>query len=264
MKLSLGTVSDFFRDKQEDATGSMQPLARLRNHSRGSCAASAQSTVQSHYSEPFLLRLRSILCALQEEAMLGLLRVLVAVAALSLPAHAAVEIGPAEVARLGRGEALVDVRIDQAEDAAAVSAAIDIQAAPEVVWAVMTDCERAPRFLPDLVSCRVLERDPAGAWDVREHMIDWAWFVPTIRNVFRSDYEPPHRLRFKRIDGDLKRSEGEWRLEPKNGGSATRVHYMALLAPSRLIPVSFALSSMRSDVPKVLQALRRECTTPQR
>jgi len=195
--------------------------------------------------------------------MLELLRVLVAVAALSLPAHAAIELGPAAEARLGRGETLVDVRIDEAEDAAAVSAAIDIQATPEVVWGVMTDCERAPRFVPDLVSCRVLERDPAGKWDIREHMIDWAWFLPTIRNVFRSDYEPPHRLRFKRVDGDLKRSEGEWRLEPRNGGSATRVHYMALLAPSSLIPASFALSSMRSDVPKVLQALRHECTTPQ-
>jgi uncharacterized protein YndB with AHSA1/START domain len=188
--------------------------------------------------------------------------VLIAVAAVSSPAHT-VEIGPAEDARLLRGETLVDVRVDETEDAAAVSAAIDIQAAPSVVWAVMTDCERAPRFVPDLVSCRVLERDPAGAWDIREHIIDWTWFLPNIRNVFRSDYEPPHRLRFKRIDGDLKRSEGEWRLEPRNGGATTRVHYMALLAPSSWIPVSFALSSIRSDVPKVLQALRRECTTPQ-
>jgi uncharacterized protein YndB with AHSA1/START domain len=189
--------------------------------------------------------------------------VLIAGAALLPPARAAMEIGPAEDARLERGETLVQVHVDEAEDAAAVAAAIDIRAAPEVVWAVMTDCERAPRFVPDLVSCRVLERDPAGAWDVREHMIDWAWFMPTIRNVFRSDYEPNRRLRFKRIAGDLMRSEGEWRLEPRDGGKATRLHYMALIAPSSLVPPSMALSSVRSDVPKVLEALRRECTKPQ-
>lgn len=184
------------------------------------------------------------------------------VVAASFPAQAAVTIGPDEEARLARGETLVEVRVEDEEDAAAVSAVIDIPAPPETVWDIMTDCERAPRFVPDLVSCRVLEHDPNGAWDIREHMIDWAWFLPTIRNVFRSDYERPHRLRFKRVDGDLRRSEGEWRLEPLNGGTATRVHYMALLAPSSWIPVSFALSSIRTDVPKVLQALRRECAQP--
>lgn len=198
--------------------------------------------------------------------MLVALRVLVAgltsLLALSAPAEAALEIGAEEEARLARGETLVDVRLDEVEEAAAVSAVIDIAAPPEIVWAVMTDCARAPRFVPDLVSCRVLERDPAGAWDIREHMIDWAWFLPTIRNVFRSDYEPPFRLRFARSDGDLSRSEGEWRLEPRNGGTATRVHYMALLAPSSVVPVSLALPSVRSDVPKVLEALRRESTEP--
>ena len=187
-----------------------------------------------------------------------------AVVALLAPrvARADIAIGSAEEARLAAGDVLVDVHIDDAQDAAAVSAVADITAAPQAVWAVMTDCDRAPRFVPDLVSCRVLERDPSGAWDVREHIIDWTWLLPNIRNVFRSDYEPPHRLRFKRVDGDLRLSEGEWRLEPLNGGSATRVYYSALLSPNSWIPASLALSSVRNDVPKIMRALRRECTSP--
>ncbi len=175
-------------------------------------------------------------------------------------ARAEIVIGQPEEARLEAGDVLVDVRSDEAQDAASVAAVADIAAVPEAVWAVMTDCGRAPRFVPDLVSCRVLERDPSGAWDVREHIIDWAWFLPNIRNVFRSDYEAPHFLRFKRVDGDLRLSEGEWRLEPLNGGSSTRVYYTALLSPNSWVPASFALSSVRSDVPKILRALRRECT----
>lgn len=176
-------------------------------------------------------------------------------------AQAEIAIGHPEEARLAAGDVLVDVHVDEAQDAANVAAVADIAAKPETVWAVMTDCERAPRFVPDLVSCRVLERDPAGAWDIREHIIDWTWFLPNIRNVFRSDYEAPHRLRFKRVDGDLRLSEGEWRLEPLNGGAATRVYYTAMLSPNSWVPASFALSSVRSDVPKILRALRRECTS---
>lgn len=175
-------------------------------------------------------------------------------------ADAAIAIGPAEEARLRAGEVLVEANVDEAEEAARVSAVVDIAATPQAVWEVMVDCARAPKFVPDLVSCRILERDPNGAWDIREHIIDWAWFLPNIRNVFRSDYEPPRVLRFKRVDGDMARSEGEWRLEPTNGGASTRLFYSALLLPKSWIPPSMALSSVRSDVPKILRALRRECT----
>lgn len=185
------------------------------------------------------------------------------VAALALAnairADAAIAVGPSDEARLQAGEVLVEAVVDDAEDAARVSAVVDIAAAPQAVWDVMVDCARAPKFVPDLVSCRVLERDPGGAWDVREHIIDWVWFLPNVRNVFRSDYDPPHVMKFKRVAGDMARSEGEWRLEPLNGGTATRLSYSALLLPKSWIPPSMALSSVRSDVPKILKALRREC-----
>jgi ribosome-associated toxin RatA of RatAB toxin-antitoxin module len=174
-------------------------------------------------------------------------------------AQAAIAIDTAADARLAAGEVLVEAVTDETEGAARVSAVIDIGAAPDQVWAVMTDCARAPKFVPDLVSCRILESDPKGAWDVREHIIDWAWFLPKVRNVFRSDYEPPRVLRFRRVDGDMARSEGEWRLEALNGGR-TRLSYMALLSPKSWIPPSLALSSVKEDVPKILLALRRECT----
>src|ERR1700687_855698 len=144
----------------------------------------------------------------------------------------AFDITPADEAKLAAGEVVSRVAPDPAGTAASVSAAIDIQAPPEAVWAVMVDCDRAPKFVPDLKSCRILESDPQGAWDVREHMIDWAWFLPMIRNVFRSDYDRPRLLTFHCVDGDLKESDGEWRLEPRNNGSATRVFYVARLAPN--------------------------------
>lgn len=174
--------------------------------------------------------------------------------------HAAITIDAATEARLASGKVLVEAIVDEAEEAARVIAVVDIAASPDAVWAVMTDCARAVKFVPDLVSCRILEADSGGAWDVREHIVDWTWFLPNVRNVFRSEYERPRVLRFKRVDGDMARSEGEWRLEPLKGGAATRLSYTALLSPKSWIPASLALSSVKTDVPKILLALRRECT----
>lgn len=146
-----------------------------------------------------------------------------------------------------------------AGDAVAIKASIEIAAPRAKVWAIMTDCARALRFVPGLKSCRVLKRDPAGRWDIREHKVSWMWFLPDVISVFRSDYEPPKRLRFHRIGGTLKRSEGEWRLETMDGGRATRVSYDATVAADIPAPQFVVEAALKRDIAKILRALRREC-----
>jgi uncharacterized protein YndB with AHSA1/START domain len=146
------------------------------------------------------------------------------------------------------------------DDTVTIKASIDIAAPRVKVWAVMTDCARAPRFVPGLKSCRVLARDPAGHWDIREHKISWMWFLPDVTSVFRSDYDPPRRLRFHRLSGTLKRSEGEWRLAAIDGGRATRVSYDATVAAAIPVPRFMVESALKRDIAKVLRGLRRECT----
>ena len=41
------------------------------------------------------------------------------------------------------------------------TAAVDIAAPVETIWATVTDCERAHEMSPNLKSCRVLQRAPA-------------------------------------------------------------------------------------------------------
>jgi len=170
----------------------------------------------------------------------------------------ALTLSPADVTRLQSGEPVVSVAPAAGGDGVRVEAAIDIAAPAERVWTVMTDCERAASFVPGLESCRVLERDPAGRWDIREHRIAWVWFLPRIRSVFRTDYDAPKRLRFRRIAGDLRRSEGEWRLVPLAGG--TRVHYDATLATDVPAPDFMVESALKRDIATVLRRLRDQCT----
>jgi hypothetical protein len=152
----------------------------------------------------------------------------------------------------------VQVDYDEDTSSARVTASIDIPAAPKVVYAVMVDCARALRVVTGLESCRVIEQSADGTWDIREHIVSIGLLLPRIRNVFRSDYERDSRIRFRRLDGDLKVSEGEWRLQPLAGGSATRVHYQSRVGLSLPVPRFLIQEAVRRDIPNVLIALRQE------
>jgi ribosome-associated toxin RatA of RatAB toxin-antitoxin module len=160
----------------------------------------------------------------------------------------------------GREAPPPEVSVDYDEDAAAarVTAAIDISAPPQIVYAVMLDCSLALKIVSGLESCRVTERSADGAWDVREHIISISVLLPRIRNVFRSDYQRNRSIRFRRVDGDLKLSDGEWRLQPLAGGTATRVTYRSHVALSAPVPGPLVRAAIRYDIPGMLLALRRE------
>ena len=147
----------------------------------------------------------------------------------------------------------VDVRSDGSSGV--IRASIDIAAPRNVVWQVMNDCGLAPRLSPSLKSCRVLERDPQGRWDVREN-VSRRTLVPPIRNVYRQEYDPPGRITFRRTDGDLKAFEGEWRLVQM--GDKVRVSYEARVTTAFAVPPWAARMVLRNDIPTALLALRRE------
>ena len=150
----------------------------------------------------------------------------------------------------------VEVSPDPDGASGLIRGVVDIPAPPQAVWAVLVDCDLAPRMVRRLKSCRIVERDPAGGWDVREH-ISRVGLIPPVRSVFRSDYEPPWRIRFHRAGGDLKVLEGEWRLLPLEGGG-TRVFYESRASAPFAVPAPLARMVLRRDVPDALHALRRE------
>ncbi|WP_340646783.1 SRPBCC family protein [Phenylobacterium sp.] len=177
-------------------------------------------------------------------------------ALLAAPPAAAWEPTDQVLAGLSRG-AYVEVRPDPDGASGLIRAVEEIAAPPEVVWSLLTDCDLAPRMAPGLKSCRILQRDPGGRWDVREQ-IARPPLMPRFRSVVRSDFEPPRRLRFRRTDGDLKVLEGEWRLTPLAGGRATRVVYESRAASPYAAPGALVRLVLRRDVLAALAALKRE------
>ena len=128
-------------------------------------------------------------------------------------------------------------------------------AAPiSVVWAVLVDCDTAAQHVPGMKSCKVLEQDRAGLWDIREHRVKLPWFPLVLRNVVRSDYERLARLRYQKARPDGQRLDGEWRLTPINDGAATHIVYVGYL--TGVLPIPELI--LRAYVREGIEAVRNE------
>jgi carbon monoxide dehydrogenase subunit G len=138
-----------------------------------------------------------------------------------------------------------------------VHAAIDIAAPPATVWAVITDCGRAPSYVPNMDSCRIAQRDPTGRWQLRRTVMN-VTLLPRIRTLSRLAFEPKRRMSFTKAGGDMRIAEGEWRLEPLAKGRATRLTYYSALALNFFVPQFLLDQAARRDFPALMKAIERE------
>jgi uncharacterized protein YndB with AHSA1/START domain len=166
--------------------------------------------------------------------------------------------------RLAGGEVVVEAATatDPERPRGRVRAAVLIRAKPEVIWAVMTDCREAVRFVPGLKLCRRVDGAPDGRWVTIEQEINYSWYLPAVHNVLRADCDPPRRIDFRRVSGDLKQEEGTWLLTPTPDGAATVVEYEMYLEPGFWIPQWLVNRTLRKDVPGALAGLRERVEHP--
>ncbi|MEZ5498679.1 MAG: SRPBCC family protein [Steroidobacteraceae bacterium] len=137
-------------------------------------------------------------------------------------------------------------------------AAIMIDASPAQIWRIMTDCAAAPEFVPRLTRCTVIEHVPEKGFDIIQHEVRYAWFLPRVRYTFRADYVLNQRIDFRRIGGDLRNMQGTWLLRTDEHRPArTLVRYQVELDTGFWLPHSLIERSLRRDLPDTLRALRK-------
>ena len=147
---------------------------------------------------------------------------------------------------------VVDIAVLEREDVTLIRTTHKIQAPQQVVWSVLTDCPGGKRILPHFESCRIVSRDLSGRWDIREHVMNPP-LLPRVRTVACNEFEPPRRLSFKLIEGDLRVSEGTWTLTLE--GKVTRVKYDARVASGFSMPPFLLEAAIRRDFTSMLLAL---------
>lgn len=201
-------------------------------------------------------RALSALNPLQSRTTVAATLVLVSILA-TQPAGALV-LDQAALDRLKAGEPVTAFAPDATETAAGtLEAVIDIPTGPDKIWTILTSCDLNLKVFNGLKGCKVIRTDPDALGDVREHAISWSRLLPTVRSVFASRYDKPRSIAFERVEGDLKRLKGEWRLEPWPDGAGTRLHYKALVAVGIPVPSSLMRSALEGDMPKTMKAIRK-------
>ena len=107
-------------------------------------------------------------------------------AAAAAPA-AEITLTPDEQQRVAARGVVIRATLDDSERRGTVRAAIRIDAPPDIVFGQMTRCADALQYVPHMRLCRVREQAPDGSWQLVEQEIDFGWYAPRIRYVFRAD-----------------------------------------------------------------------------
>jgi uncharacterized membrane protein len=166
---------------------------------------------------------------------------------------------PAESQRVAARGIVIKATLDASQRRGTIRAAIRIDAPAHVIFQQMTRCEDAMRYVPHMRVCRVRDQAPDNTWQLVEHEIDFGWYAPRIKYVFRADLVADRRIDFRQVTGDFKANEGTWELEPSEDGSHTLLLYRAYIDPPGYMPNWLVRSTFRREMPQMLTDLRKRC-----
>ena len=144
-----------------------------------------------------------------------------------------------------------------------VEVSLLVSAAREIIYPILKDMEKYPEFMKDLVSVRVLSRDNNTTithWisNVDGRIIEWKE-----QDVF--DDENMH-IAYCQLEGDLKKMQGEWILQPFTEGTEIKLTVDFDLG----IPMLSGLlnpilkSKVRSNGNNMLEAIRERLGKPEK
>ena len=170
---------------------------------------------------------------------------------------------PAEEQRVAARQVVIRAALDNSERRGTVRAAIRIDAPPHVVFRMMMNCADAMQYVPHLRLCRVRDRAPDDSWQLVEHEIDFGWYAPRIRYVFRAELAADRGITFKQVSGDFKANEGRWELQGQDEGARTLLLYRAYIDPPGFMPNWLARSTFKREMPQMLTNLRQRCEVEQ-
>jgi ribosome-associated toxin RatA of RatAB toxin-antitoxin module len=188
---------------------------------------------------------------------------LACLSALPLTPADAWELTPSQRAAVDAGEVLVVASPElatreslSAGAVAAARAAVKIRAPAARVYAAMTDCTAALRFVPHLEACQVLETGASGAWQLIAHRTDLGWYLPANNYVFKANYAVDRSVEFDAVRGDFRILRGRWELQSDSGANTTVVTYQVEIAPKFRVPRWLLQRGLEQDLPDLLTALR--------
>ena len=165
---------------------------------------------------------------------------------------------------LAAGE-VISRRGNESKGEVALDLAVLVDAERSSVWQVLTECELAPQYVPDVLDCRLLEEVDDGRASIFVQTVKPVFFLPKFEHVFRLSYFPPERVTISGVAGGgfIEAMDGEWLIVPRPEGKIAVVQSM-VVKPAVPIPKVMVRAALKRNLTKVLEAVkeRAEAAAP--
>ena len=136
-----------------------------------------------------------------------------------------------------------------------IDLAIAMKTDHDTLWDLLTACEISPEYVPHVVACRRIAAIRECDCEFFEQTVKPAFFLPRFEHVFALEYFRPGRIEVSHVSGPIDRMEGGWQLIERAENDIVLI-YSLTLKPGFPVPPLFVRNTLRSDLPKVLTALR--------
>lgn len=127
-------------------------------------------------------------------------------------------------------------------------------------WQVLTDYERLPQFVPNLLSSKIVSRNGSEVTVAQKGYVRFLFIVQEIDLVVRVREHPLSALDISLVEGRMKQYASRWELSAAShedvGG--TRISYFGRLEPDFYVPPMVGSALLRHDVEGMLQAVIAE------
>lgn len=145
-------------------------------------------------------------------------------AALAKPSEL-VALDPATMTSLLKQGSLVLVKQNADLTLHHVTAGQLVDAPLDAVWATITDLAGYSKYVPQTEGIKILSRSDDNHLLVEQSVKLKIWHLPSIniKNQLTHELQPPRRIRFKQVSGDLPGTWGGWDLVPV--GAQTMLFY---------------------------------------
>ena len=181
------------------------------------------------------------------------LLVLIAGASLQISQAAAADLSDDDMARLQRGEVLLQtIHAEKSGGAARVVALFHTNA--NEIWNIIGYCEYEFIYIRGLKLCKMLEGNQFHM--KMHHRLRNSWYSPTLDFTFEARREPGGDGEAHLIDGDLKILEGRWKLSPLGDDNSVIVVHEIRIQPKLPAPRWLVRRSLRRDLPAMMACIR--------
>lgn len=143
------------------------------------------------------------------------------------------------------------------------TAKVLVTASPDLAWEVLTDYDNLSKFVPNMVSDKVLTVN--GNQKVVEQVDTRKIFLINVQSRIRSAITetPKSRIDFRQIDGDLQSLDGYWKIEPVAPYSGAKANQVLItqvveVQPKSGTPSGIFYSVFKDSLGKVFNAIKGE------